>query len=370
VKVDRVRLFLCGDVMTGRGIDQILAHPGDPTLHEDYIRDARAYVALAERTSGTIARGVQDAYIWGDALEELETVAPDVRIVNLETAVTTRDEPWIGKGVHYRMHPANVSVLRAGGIDCCVLANNHVIDWGRGGLLETLEVVRPVSHTCGAGRDREEASAPAVIDVDGGRRVLVFGAGSVSSGIPEDWAASNHRPGVRLVREGSEADARALISEIARHRRLGDVVVVSIHWGGNWGHDIPPAQRAFAHRLVESGAVDVVHGHSSHHVKAFEVHAGKLVLYGCGDFLTDYEGIGGHARFRSDLSLMFFPLLDASSGDLLELRLTPMRTVRFALRSAQGSDRNWLLTTMQTLCEPHGVHIVPTPTGPFHARWS
>lgn len=368
--VASVRLFLCGDVMTGRGIDQILPHPGDPTLYEDYVRDARTYVALAERTSGPIARGVDLAHVWGDALAELERVAPHARIVNLETAVTTCGEPWPHKGVHYRMHPANAPMLRTARIDCCVLANNHVLDWGRDGLLETLEVLRPITRTCGAGRDLMRASAPAVIDVAGGQRVLVFGCGSPSSGIPPDWAATSQRAGVRLVRESSDDDASALAREIHRHRRPGDVVVISIHWGGNWGHEIPPAQRSFAHRLVESGAADVVHGHSSHHVKAFEVHAGKLVIYGCGDFLTDYEGIRGHASFRSDLALMYFATLDTTTGDLIDLHLTPMHTVRFRSCFAEEHDRRWLHETLVRRCAPLGVDVEATPGGGFDARWS
>ena len=83
-----VKLFLCGDVMTGRGIDQILAHPSEPTLHEPLTTSAREYVELAERVSGPIPRGVDSAYVWGDALTEIAAQAPDVRMINLETSIT------------------------------------------------------------------------------------------------------------------------------------------------------------------------------------------------------------------------------------------------------------------------------------------
>jgi poly-gamma-glutamate synthesis protein (capsule biosynthesis protein) len=99
-----VTLFLCGDVMTGRGVDQILAHPCPPGIQEPYVRDARDYVALAEEANGPIPRPVSPTYIWGDALQELERIAPDARIINLETSVTTSDDVWPGKGIHYRMH--------------------------------------------------------------------------------------------------------------------------------------------------------------------------------------------------------------------------------------------------------------------------
>src|SRR5512146_388158 len=108
-----VTLFLCGDVMTGRGVDQILPHPGKPHLFESYVRSATGYVELAERASGAFKRPVDFAYIWGHALAEFGRVRPDARIVNLETSVTASEDAWPGKGIHYRMHPANVPCLTA-----------------------------------------------------------------------------------------------------------------------------------------------------------------------------------------------------------------------------------------------------------------
>ena len=69
-------LFLCGDVMTGRGIDHILPHPGDPRLYEPWVTHAGTYVRLAEAANGPIARLVDPASIWGDALEILEAAPP------------------------------------------------------------------------------------------------------------------------------------------------------------------------------------------------------------------------------------------------------------------------------------------------------
>jgi poly-gamma-glutamate synthesis protein (capsule biosynthesis protein) len=115
-KNDTITLFLCGDVMVGRGIDQVLRHPSGPELYELYIRDARRYVELAERINGPLKKAVAPAYIWGDALAVLTTTRPDLRIINLETSVTTSDEYW-PKGINYRMHPQNSNVLTAAGID-------------------------------------------------------------------------------------------------------------------------------------------------------------------------------------------------------------------------------------------------------------
>jgi poly-gamma-glutamate capsule biosynthesis protein CapA/YwtB (metallophosphatase superfamily) len=85
-------------------------------------------------------------------------------------------------------------------------------------------------------------------------------------------------------------------------------------------HPAPATRRpAFAHQLIEHG-IAVVHGHSSHHVKTAEIHSDRLVLYGCGDFLNDYEGISGYEVFRSDLRLMYLPAMDPRRGQLVEAR--------------------------------------------------
>ena len=338
-----VTLFLCGDVMTGRGIDQVLAHPSKPHLHEQYVRSALDYVEIAERASGPIARPVTPEYIWGGALAELERVRPDARIVNLETAVTTAEDAWPGKAVHYRMHPANVSCLTAARIDCCVLANNHVLDWGYDGLAETLATLRAAGiRTVGAGRDETEAAAPATIDLSDGRRVVVFAFGTASAGVPDDWAATAGRAGVNLLSDFSREAAERVARQVLAVKRAGDVIVVSLHWGSNWGYAVPRAQREFAHRLIDTAGVDVVHGHSSHHPKGIEVHGDRLVLYGCGDFLNDYEGIGGYEGFRPDLALMYFPTLDAQTGNLTRLLLTPTRIRHFRVNRARGDEARWL----------------------------
>src|SRR5215467_6347244 len=112
-----ISLFLCGDVMTGRGIDQVLPHPVNPILYEPYVRDAREYVELAEAAHGPIPRPVSFDYIWGDALDELECAATDFRIINFETSITTSDEAC-PKDINYRMHPANTPCITSARIDC------------------------------------------------------------------------------------------------------------------------------------------------------------------------------------------------------------------------------------------------------------
>ncbi len=342
-----VKLFLCGDVMTGRGIDQVLPHPGDPTLYEPYMTTALGYVQLAERANGRIHRPVDFGYVWGDALQALASAAPDVRLINLETAVTRSNDYWPGKGINYRMHPDNLGCISAAAIDCCVLANNHVLDWGYTGLAETLASLhRAGLKTVGAGADRRQAQAPAVIELADGRRVIVVALGSTSSGIPHAWAASDRRAGVNLLPDFSPPTVRQIAAQVAALKRPRDIVVASIHWGGNWGYGILGRHADFAHRLIDTAGIDIIHGHSSHHPKGIEVYQGKLIIYGCGDFLNDYEGIHGHESYRGDLALLYLASVDPDQGALLQLEMVPMQIRRFRLNYASAGDARWLSETL------------------------
>jgi poly-gamma-glutamate capsule biosynthesis protein CapA/YwtB (metallophosphatase superfamily) len=363
-------LFLCGDVMTGRGMDQILPHPGKPHLYEAYMDSALGYVELAERLTGQIRKPVKFAYVWGDALAELERVGPAARIINLETAVTAAEDAWPGKGINYRMHPANVPCLSAAKLDCCVLANNHVLDWGYAGLAETLDVLHGAGiGTAGAGRDEGEAAAPAVIEMSGRGRVLVFAFATESAGVPSEWAAGPGRAGVNFLPDLSGQTADGIAWQVQNGKRAGDIVVASIHWGDNWGYSVSQAQRAFAHWLIDAAGVDVVHGHSSHHPKGIEVYRDKLVFYGCGDFLNDYEGIGGYESFRSDLTLMYFPTLDVATGRLTHLRLTPMRIHRFRLNRAREADLRWVAKVLNREGQKLGTRVERQPNDTLTLQW-
>lgn len=349
-------IFLCGDVMTGRGIDQILAHPGDPALRESVITDARAYVTLAERVSGAIPRPVPAQWPWGEALSVLDERAPDVRLLNLETAVTTAGGFAPGKAVHYRMHPANIECLTAAGPDMCVLANNHILDFGPDGLAETLQALdgAGVPHV-GAGLNEHDAQRPAIVAAAGGGRVVAVAAGLKSSGVPPYWAATEDQPGVAYIGSLSEGSGDALAERALASKRAGDVTVVSLHWGTNWGYDVEAGQVQFARRLIDAG-VDVVYGHSSHHPRPIEVYRGRLILYGCGDLINDYEGIQPYRTFRDDLRLLYFARLH-SDGELAELRMVPMRVRRMRLERAGDEDSEWLRATVEEASRPFGTRI-------------
>lgn len=362
-------LFLCGDVMTGRGIDQVLPYSVSPELKERFVKDAREYVKLAEKKHGEIPGEVSYKYIWGDALKILSQANTDVRIINLETAVTTNIEYWPRKGVHYRMHPKNTPLFKTAGIDVCILGNNHVLDFGYAGLRETLNSLHEGGiKTAGAGINRNRSSEPAIINTNSGR-LLIFSYGSTTSGVPGTWEASQSEAGVNLLTDLTKETSRQIIDTVERYRKPKDRVLISIHWGSNWGYQIPPAQKEFAHRLIDEGAADIIHGHSSHHPKGIEVYKKRPIIYGAGDLINDYEGIGGRAKYRDDLSLMYFPKLDAS-GVLQSLKMKPMHIKQFQLGQATEEETEWLTDMLDRECNKLGSSVNLQPDGYLELKWN
>jgi poly-gamma-glutamate capsule biosynthesis protein CapA/YwtB (metallophosphatase superfamily) len=360
--VRTVRLLLCGDVMTGRGVDQILPYPGDPALYERSVRDSRRYVELAEAANGPIPRPVDYRWPWGDALQAIDDAAPDVRVMNLETSITRSDDYEPGKAVHYRMNPDNMPCLTIARTDVWTLANNHVLDFGIGGLVETLEVLADAGvATVGAGRHTEHARRPVTVDPDGAK-ISVFAFGMPSSGVPTRWAATADRPGVNVVGKSSDAAAKELLQRIGHAKSGSHLVVVSVHWGSNWGYDVPSSDVRLGHRLIEHGA-DVVFGHSSHHPRPIEIYNGRLILYGCGDLIDDYEGITGYEEYRDDLRLLYFVTLDADTGRLSALQMMPFQARQMRLQRASAHDSGWLAGVLGRASRRFGVSVGLTPDG-------
>jgi poly-gamma-glutamate synthesis protein (capsule biosynthesis protein) len=268
------------------------------------------------------------------------------------------------------MSPENIPVLTAAKIDAVALANNHVLDWGYAGLSETIRTLEKagIGHA-GAGNNATDAESPAVLDLGPKGRVLVFSLAHGSSGVPPAWVAKSGRAGVNLAPDLSEAAVSRIAGQVRKIKKPGDVVVLSIHWGANWGYDVPGEQIRFGRRVIDDAAVDVVHGHSSHHVRPVEVYRNKLILYGCGDLLNDYEGIEGHEAFRPDLALLYVAKIDPASGSLVGLEMTPLQVRNYRLNRASPLDAEWLAGVLNREGKVFGTSVVVTPENRLQLRW-
>ncbi len=224
------------------------------------------------------------AYPWGDTLPVFERA--DVRLCNLECVLSDRGEPWAGayKAFHFRSDAKNIATLRAAHIDAVSLANNHTLDFGAEALADTLALLDAagIQHA-GAGRTPDEAACGATITTPAGKIGLL----AFTDNEPE-WEAAPERPGTRYAPvDLHDRRILRLMEQVAQTKKAVDILIVSAHWGANWGY-VPPAGHALlGHALIDAGA-DVVFGHSSHVYRGIEVYHGRPIIYSAGDFVDDY----------------------------------------------------------------------------------
>lgn len=305
-----LKLLFVGDVMLGRLVNQVL-------------------------------KVEPSTYPWGDTLSLFQRA--DVRLCNLECVISDRGTPWSAtpKVFHFRSDAKNVAVLKAAQIDAVSLANNHVLDFSYEGLFDMLRHLEQSGiRFAGAGATLKEASDPIIWEVQG--RKLGFIA--ITDNEP-DWAASEEQPGVWYVPirvEGKQA--QYLFEVVQRAKAEVTSLIVSVHWGSNWGYVPPPEHRLFAHALIDCGA-DIIFGHSSHVVRGIEVYQDRPIIYGAGDFIDDYAV---DEVERNDQSFLFLIELKGTMPSRLLLYPTVIR--HFQARRAENGESHAIVTRMQRLC--------------------
>lgn len=278
-------------------------------------------------------------YPWGDTLSVLQ--GADWRLCNLECVISDRGEPWYPKVFHFRSAAKNVAVLSAARIDAVSLANNHVLDYGYDALVETIEILdRDGILHAGAGRNFEEASRVATTEVASRKLGLL----AFTDNEP-DWEATASRPGVFHVPVDLHGErAGRLLEIIRRNAKNLDLLIVSAHWGPNWGYAPPRQHIGLAHALVEAGA-GIVFGHSSHVFRGIEFHHNRPILYGAGNFIDDYAV---DEVERNDESFIY--ALGIKNGTPSGLQLYPTVIRNFQARRAGAVQGQHIAGKMQRLC--------------------
>lgn len=305
-----MRLLLAGDVMLGRLVNRALQR-------------------------------LPPEYPWGDTLPLF--AAADWRMCNLECVISDQGKPWSAtpKIFHFRSDAANVAVLEAARIDVVSNANNHALDYGYDAMLDMLRTLNDakISHA-GAGHDLTAASRAAISQVRG----LKIGVLAFTDNEP-DWEAAAGEAGVWFVPIDLE-DPRAvrLLAEIRRARKETELLLVSAHWGPNWGSEPPPGHIKFGRALIDAGA-DAVFGHSGHIFRGIEIYRQRPIIYCAGDFIDDYAV---DEVERNDRSMIF--TLEYDRNSLGKIRLYPTVIRDFQARLASGREAEWIGLKMQRLC--------------------
>lgn len=280
-------------------------------------------VMLGRRVTGRLA-SEGPVFPWGDTMHLL--AACDWRCLNLECVLSEIDagaRPGTPRILRFRGDAGGVAALRAARIDAVSLANNHVLDYGQRALNDMLGALDAagIGHA-GAGQDLEAAQRPCLHDVNG----LRIGFIACTDNVPE-YAASPVKGGVFHV----SADTIELFHRIANMRREADLVVVSLHWGGNWGSAVPDAHRGLAHALIREG-VDIVYGHSPHVCRGVEIFEGRPILYSTGGFIDDYAV---SPVDRNDRSFVFIIELSGASPHSIGLVPTLVHDCRARLAGSE-----------------------------------
>jgi len=286
-------------------------------------------------------RKQEPVYPWGDTLALFQQA--DVRLCNLECAISDWGAPWSAtpKVFHFRSDAKNVAVLKAAHIDAVALANNHTLDFDYEGLFHTMDNLEAAGiQYAGAGTTITAASEPAIWEVNGKQLGLI----AFTDNEP-GWAATEDQPGILYVHLTLK-DRRAvnLLDMVRKTRALVDVLIVSAHWGPNWGDDPPAEQIPLAHALIDAGA-DVIFGHSGHVVRGIELYRGKPILYCTGNFIDDYAV---DEIERNDQSFIFVVEIDGQR--ISRLLLYPTVIAAYQARRATLNERKAIVARMQRLC--------------------
>jgi poly-gamma-glutamate synthesis protein (capsule biosynthesis protein) len=292
---------------------------------------------------------VRPAYPWGDTLPILKKA--DLRIGNLECVISDRGSPWslTPKVFHFGSDAKNIETLRTAGINGVSLANNHTLDFEYEGMFEMLRILEDagIDHT-GAGANVDEAARPALFEVSGKKIGLI----AFTDNEP-DWKATVEKPGVFYVPVDLKDDrAKRLFEGVLQTRREVDLLIVSAHWGPNWGYRPRENHIPFGHRLIDAGA-DIVFGHSCHVFQGIELYQGRPILYSTGDFIDDYAVDEAE---RNDEAFIF--LIEISDDKKFRLRLYPTLISNFQATLAERDEARKIARKMEKLCKEFNTSVI------------
>ncbi|OAZ48139.1 CapA family protein [Paenibacillus polymyxa] len=234
----------------------------------------------------------------------------DLTIANLETPVTTNGVGALNKTYVYKSSPKALTAMAAAGVDAVNLANNHILDQGTSGLLDTLKYLdeKGIAHA-GAGRNAKEAYAPHYFERNG-IKIALLGATRV---MPEaNWNASAKQPGV-----AGAYDSTAIVKSIREARNQADLVIVVAHWGKERATALEPHQTELSHAFIDAGADLVIGGHP-HVLQGMEQYKGKWIAYSTGNFIFSKSTV------PATWDTAIFQATCTRNGDC-KMKLTPYR---------------------------------------------
>lgn len=277
--------------------------------------------------------------------------AADLTIVNLECAITSSADIWPGapKAFYFGAPPQAVDTLLGAGIDMVSLANNHTLDFGVKGLLDTVHHLRlhRIQHA-GAGADLAAASSPAILDCLGMR----FGMAAFCDH-QADFAAQEDRPGIVYLDLDDDFAAITMLRTALEvlQRAAVDWPILSLHWGPNMVSRPSQKFRRLAHAAIDMGW-KILFGHSAHVFQGMEIYRGCPIIYAAGDLVDDYYV---DPEFKNDHQLLFE--LKLSRSALQQIYLHPVFIADCRTQLATRGQSDYIVTRMAALCRELGTSV-------------
>lgn len=283
--------------------------------------------AMLGRSFNDLLNRVGDSYVWGNAIRAWKD--SDLFLINLETTITDAIQKD-RKTFNYKLHPRFKDVLKAGRVDYCSLANNHILDFKDQGLHDTIDHLRELRIKYAGAGTLSEAMKPAILFAKG-MTIAVFSA----SDHYRRWAATNQKPGIWYV-DAARRNRKNLLIEVEKIRPQVDIIITSLHWGPNWQKEVDSHRESFAKELVHSG-VDIIHGHSAHHVQPAERIGNSLVTYSLGSLVDDYAI---DASYRNDLGVLI--KVYCGRNGVISAQSVPIKIKDMQVNLAKGSEAQFV----------------------------
>ena len=236
----------------------------------------------------------------------------DIAFANLETPVSIRGKA-AEKTFAFRSKPATLGGLTFAGIDGVSIANNHILDYGKDAMLDTLIHLDryKIGHT-GAGKDIEEAFKPYTKTVNG-KKIAILGVSRVLSN--SSWHAGKSKPGA-----ASAYTPQPLLSAIEKSAEDNDYTIVYLHWNEEFKDYPEEYARTLAKQMIDSGA-DIILGAHSHCLMGIEYYKHKPIYYSLGNFVFNRSTRGGEKTLNS--MLVNFEIKDSK----VTSKITPIKII-------------------------------------------
>ncbi len=278
--------------------------------------DIITIAAVGDMMFGASSQGIMEeqGYDYPFATTRHILQAADLTIGNLETPLTNQGEPITTKEFLFRNPPEKVApALQRAGFDIVTLANNHTLDYGSQGLLDTMQALEQRSiRYHGAGINSTEARKPVIFELSNGQKAAFL---AYSCTFPEEFWATSKSAGTAFCHEQHVRSDVAMLAE-----QKMDIIVVSFHWGAERVQELRPYQPLLAHAAIDAGA-DLVIGHHPHILQAAEYYRDSLILYSLGNFTFGSRTLNARTSVVANIAF--------KGGKFSKLEMTPINVNNF-----------------------------------------